>query len=1165
MRVIAVRIRCGRLLAVIYRFAEFELAPERYELRRAGRGVTIEPRVLEVLAYLVENRGRTVSKADLLDALWPGEFVTESALTRTIRELRKALGDSASDPLFIRTVYGRGFLWVAEVTEAEPASPGAAPSVARGGAVGSPGAVTSTPAPESGSGGPFVGRKRELERLLGALEDSLDGRGRLVMVTGEPGIGKTRTAHALATAAGERGATVLWGRSLEGWRAPPYWPWVQIVRAYLEEVDAGLLGAEMGVGASDIADLVPEIRDQLPGLPPAPALEDPEQARFRLFDSLTRFLRRAAARRPLMLVLDNLHWADKPSLRLLEVLAHELAQSSLLVVGTYRDVELSRRHPLSDTLGELGREGLFERVPLKGLSREEAYSFMAQVAGAEIPPGLSRAVHAQTEGNPFFLTEVARLLVQEGVFSAAVAAPASPERQLVLSIPEGVREVVGRRLNRLSDLCNQVLGVASVVGRAFGLAELEHLLPDVAPRDLLVAAEEAVATGVLQELPGAVGRYQFTHALIRETLYEELSTTRRVQEHRRIAVALEEVYGAAPEAHLPLLAYHFFEAAPAGVAEQAMDYNRRAGRQAMEVFAYEESARFFERALESMELIEPADEHRRCRLLLELGEAWRGAGELREALEVFLRAAANARRHGWSEELAEAALGSQFGLFGAAAVRLLEEALAAIGDEESTLRVRLLSELATAHFLSGGDAKGTALSEEALAMARRLGEPKALYMAFRATIPTFNASAPMSESLRLDELPDDVDDRFAALRGLSEPSFAGAAGWLETSEEMLTLSEQLGETSALVDVHGYRATLFLTLGQVEKLRAEVDGYGQRAARLRQPIYAYLEPLHRANLASMEGRFESAERYILQARSAGHRIRFPNVDGIFGLQMFVLRRLQGRLNEIAGVVEHFVSDRSRGSIWGPGLAVIYADVGDLEQARAVYEPLAANGFLGVPRDVLWMICLAYLSEVAVAIDDPVGAERLFELTIPTRGSAITGGGIASLGSTGRYLGALAATAGAFGEAERHFAAGLEMNQKLGAVPWLALTRQDYARFLLHRAAAGDEDRAADLLREALATAATIGMKGLEASAAAMLDQLGVTPQQAPLADQLSPREIDVLRLLAAGRSNRQIAVELAISLNTVAKHVRNVLAKTRSTNRTEAAGYAIRNGLAETGT
>ena len=266
---------------------------------------------------------------------------------------------------------------------------------------------------DSLAGGVFVGRQREMGDLKGCLEDALSGRGRLVTLVGEPGIGKTRTAQELATYAGLRGAQVLWGRSYEEQGVPPYWPWVQATRTYVREKDPQQLQSEMGSGAADIAEVVSDVRDRLPGLPPAPQLE-PEQARFRLFDSITAFLKTASQRQPLVLVLDDLHWADQPSLALLQFVARELGGARLLIVGTYRDMELSRQHPLAEALGELTRERLFQRVLLRGLTQEDVGRFIEMTSGNTAPRGLVEAVHTQTEGNPLFVTEVVRLLVQEG-------------------------------------------------------------------------------------------------------------------------------------------------------------------------------------------------------------------------------------------------------------------------------------------------------------------------------------------------------------------------------------------------------------------------------------------------------------------------------------------------------------------------------------------------------------------------------------------------------------------------------------------------------------------------------------------------------------------------------------------------------------------------------
>ncbi len=258
------------------------------------------------------------------------------------------------------------------------------------------------------AGGAFVGRQREMDTLTAALEDARSDRGRLVMLVGEPGIGKTRTAQELAAYAETQGVRVLWGRCHEYQGAPPYWPWIQAIRAYARERDPEQLLAEMGSGAAYISQIAPDIQQQQPQVSPPATTEDPEQARFRLFDSVASFFKNASRQQTLVIVLDNLHWADKSSLLLLEFVAQELGESPLLVVGTYRDVDLSRQHPLFETLGELAREGRFQRVLLRGLSQEDVGQFIESATGIRPASGLVRAVYAQTEGNPFFIIEVVR-------------------------------------------------------------------------------------------------------------------------------------------------------------------------------------------------------------------------------------------------------------------------------------------------------------------------------------------------------------------------------------------------------------------------------------------------------------------------------------------------------------------------------------------------------------------------------------------------------------------------------------------------------------------------------------------------------------------------------------------------------------------------------------
>src|SRR5918996_636090 len=395
----------------------------------------------------------------------------------------------------------------------------------------------------------FVGRHREIDELKSALEDVQSGQGRVVMLVGEPGIGKTRTAQELAAYAETRGARVLWGWCYEEDGAPPFWPWVQPIRAYLQQRDAEQLRSEMGLGAADIAEVVSEVRGKLPGLEPPPALP-PAQARFRLFDSIATFWKKAAQNQPLQLVLDDLHWADKPSLLLLQFLARQLTESHLLVVGCYRDLELSRQHPLSEALAQLSHLPVFQRELLLGMSQEDSCQFIELTARMRPSPQLVETIYARTEGNPFFLKEMTRLLSERGELGATGIG--GPEG---IRIPQGVREVIGQRLNRLSESCHQVLTIASVIGREFEFRLLSMGSSGVSEEQLLAVMDEALAAHLIEELPGRAEGYQFCHALIQETLASELSAARRVRLHARIAQALEELYGLEAEAHAAELAY----------------------------------------------------------------------------------------------------------------------------------------------------------------------------------------------------------------------------------------------------------------------------------------------------------------------------------------------------------------------------------------------------------------------------------------------------------------------------------------------------------------------------------------------------------------------------------------------------------------------------------
>ena len=477
-----------------------------------------------------------------------------------------------------------------------------------------------------------------MAELTSTLEEALSGQGRLVMLVGEPGIGKTRTTQELASYAESRGAQVFWGRCYEDEGTPPYWPWVQTMRSYVQQASREQLTAEIGSGAAAIAEIVPEILGKLPGLETPPAL-DPEAARFHLFDSITTFLKNAAQNQPLMMVLDDLHWADRSSLLLLEFLARELGEARILLVGCYRDTDLSRQHILTETLAQLSREPVFRRQVLRGLSQDDLGEFINLTTGVQLPQNLNDTLFAHTEGNPFFMTEIIRLLSESGELTAEHIG--TPEG---IKIPAGVREVIGQRLNRLSERCNEVLTTASIIGREFDFRLLNILNGEIFEQQLLQSVEEAVSFHLIEEVPGRMDRYQFVHALVQQTLTEEVTTSRNVRLHARIAEALEQLYAADVEAQAAELAYHYSEAEAVLGTERLGHFSRIAGERALAAYAFDEALVFLSRALEVREgetgphLAERATDEDTAAILLALGYVQAALDQINDALTSFHRA-----------------------------------------------------------------------------------------------------------------------------------------------------------------------------------------------------------------------------------------------------------------------------------------------------------------------------------------------------------------------------------------------------------------------------------------------------------------------------------------------------------------------------------------------
>jgi tetratricopeptide (TPR) repeat protein len=896
------------------------------------------------------------------------------------------------------------------------------------------------------AGGVHVGREHEVDALCEATDLAVAGRGRLVLISGEPGIGKTRLAEELTTYAHLRDALVLWGRCYEGDGAPAYWPWMQVVRAYSVDHDPAALGATMGAGAADIAEIVSEVRRRLPDLEPPPAV-GAEQARFRLFDSVTTFLVNASHREPLVVVLDDLHCADRSSLALLEFLARQLGDARLLIVGMYRDTELHAEHPLAHTLGELARVRAPRRIALHGFTRAQVARYVSMTAGVEPDDALVDAVHAKSEGNPFFVAEIVRLLSAEGDLDTARSA---------IAIPHEVRELIGRRLAPLSATCRETLAVASVIGRDFELRVLQDVA-GVSGEQLLEALDEARAARVI-ETP-ARGRYRFAHVLISDTLADGLPASRRVQLHRRVGEALERAFAGRLEPHLTELAHHFLEAAAAGDVEPGLRYATAAAEHAGARLAHDEAARMYERALSALD-VAPVDGARRCDLLLALGEAHHRAGDHAQARAAFRQAADAARELGSSEHLARATLGyggprGSFAVVDRELVGLLEDALTALGAGDDALRARLLARLAMELYFTGVGERRASLVDEALTIARRLDDPATLAYALNARYAALWG-------------PEDVEQRLAI------------------ADEVVELAQRAGDHRLAREGRGRRIVALLELGDVAAAHDEIEVHARAAEELRQPFGRWQAAVWRAAEALLAGRFAEGESRAREAFELGRRVRMTDADNCFAVQSYVAAMDRGGLAELQPTVERLAARYPDATRWAAGVAHLHAQLGSRDEAAAAFEPVAARGFAALERDNQWLIAMTNLADSCAFLGDAPRAAELRGLLLPYAGrNVVIVEGWACFGSADRPLGLLATTMGQWEDAETHFDAALELNARLGARPWLARTQHDYAQMLLARRQALDAERARELLWRALGTARELGMTTLAERAEAQL--------------------------------------------------------------------------------
>jgi DNA-binding CsgD family transcriptional regulator/tetratricopeptide (TPR) repeat protein len=972
---------------------------------------------------------------------------------------------------------------------------------------------------------PFVGRSAELEqlhRLLPAAAGGGEGR-RAALLGGEAGAGKSRLVREFARDVARGGALVLYG-ACDAVVQTPYGPFARAFEHLARVIDPVEMRAALRGAGGELAPLMPDLPVRVGALA-APSTGDPDTERHRLHTAATNLLDAVGRQGPVLLVIEDAQWADRPTLLLLRHLMRA-AGGPLLLLATFREEEVDMPEALAQTLADLRRSDDAVRLRVGGLSADEVIEFVERAgearSGADLPE-VARAISDLTGGNPFLVCEFWRALLETKAVEVVGGLIRLTRPLATLGTPESVREVVSERLSRLEPPTRVLLNLAATAGPEFEL-EVIRRGTGLAQPELLRALDEAVRSGFIEELSERRLAYRFTHELVRRAVYDRLTGIRRAELHLRVGECLEASGGRSVRT-LADLAHHFAAAAPLGEAKRATEYNVRAARAAIGALAFDQAADLLGTALE-LGIDEPAE---RAEALIELGAARHRAGRALDALDALRSAADLARELGSAELLARAAIGYEAASWpmmrAQGAAELLEEAAAGLGERRSDLRVGLLNGMARALDLRGEQSRAATVRREAIDLARSSGDRTGLATALMRSYWSRGAT-PIEE-----------------IHGMLA--------------EAMHLGEELGNTEIRVEAMAWRVPSFVAVGDTASARRELPALRQTAEATAQPLFMHMAEQFGSAIALADGRLAEADAMAWRSYEAGQLLTGRDASGTYGIQMFGLRREQGRLSELASVMRIITaSDREHGP-WRPGLVSLLAELGMQAEAARELAQITSEG-LDPFRASLWLASLTYITDACTALGDAAAAGLVYPELEPLAGTNVMIGQlVACYGSVDRYLGMLAATLGEWQRAEQHFEHALAMNRQMDAATWLAHTQYEYARMLLAR---GDREprRAAALLGEAERLARQIGLKALHGR----VTSLGAPVAAPSLPDELSPREAQILRLVARGLTNREIGASLFISEHTAASHISSILTKTGCANRTEAASYAHRHALVD---
>jgi class 3 adenylate cyclase/tetratricopeptide (TPR) repeat protein/DNA polymerase III delta prime subunit len=907
--------------------------------------------------------------------------------------------------------------------------------------------------------GEFVGRGQEHQRLSAAWKAVVGGERRVLLLAGEPGIGKTTLAARLAAEVHDQGAVVLYGRCDED-LGVPYQPWIESLGQLVGHLPDEVLAAHVADRGAHLARVVPELG--LRSGAEAPATADGDAERFVLFGCVTDLLDRAARVGPLLIVLDDLHWADRPTTQLLRHLVTNLSDVPIALVGTFRDSDVASGDPAAELLAVLHREHGVERLALSGLSDLDLSTLLERIAGHELDEdgvALRDAVLAETAGNPFFVGEVLRHLAESGalVHDSTGRWVAATDLSAV-GLPVSVREVVGQRVGRLGPEAERLLTLASVIGRDFDIGLLAAVA-DIDEDLVIDCCDAAVAAAVLRETDQP-DRYTFTHALIEHTLYDSLSGARRTRAHHAVAEAIEVAVGADPGSRAGELAHHWTQATAPTDAGKAARYAQLAGDRALDQLAPDEALRWYGQALD---LLGPADSSSRMRLeiLIGLGEAQRQAG-VAEYRETLLEVSRLADANDLVDLLVRAVLANNRGMLSMnlavddERIAMIDRALERIGDADSAERARLLSLACLERIYGGGFEDRLRLAEQAVAAARACGDPDVL-----VTTNVFCADGIFS--------PATADLRRA---------------WID---EVAPLADSLTNPATRYLLHNRARYSAVEWADTATARASDAPAREALARVPQASLQWNNAFHQVWPEILWGDLEEAERLADEALTLGLQSGEPDAMSIFGADIMVIRDFQGRLRELIPLIEQARAETPEAPTFRGILALAFASSGRETDAMELLDAEAAACF-ETSRDYNWTTTQSVWAEAAARTGHSVAAEFVYEQLRPFDDLIVSASAVMRL-AVAHYLGLLDHSLGRLDDADERFAKAMEVHERLGSGMFVAHTQAAWAALLADRDRGDDRERAVAMAEAALATARAGGYGNVERTARSVLERLG----------------------------------------------------------------------------